>query len=309
MLKTTGKADIYTDFKGTAELRNQARQDPKAALKETSRQFESLFIQMALKSMRQAGTKSGLIDDQHAKTYQDLYDQQLAVELGKRSKLGIADMLVKRLGGATPAASNSLNGKDLGAYRATASPRLPSAAYELAVTKARAAQASTTTSAPPQTGFTSRDEFLNSLWPHAQKAAADIGVDPKLLLAQAALETGWGKSLHHQSGGNNLFGIKADSRWNGHKVTSGTLEFVDGIPTRTRSAFRAYGSYADSFQDYVDFLKNNPRYQQALQHADNPQRFIAHLQQAGYATDPGYARKVMAIYQNDAFDRLPSSAV
>ncbi len=304
MLKQAGLADVYTDFKGTQELRNQAKKDPKAALKETARQFESVFIQMAMKSMRQATTKTGLMDNNQSEMYQDMHDQQLAVELGKNSRLGIADMLVRQLGGGA-APGNGLSGKTLSDYRQTALQR-PFRQVSAQEAQANAAGRTGSGSANGTAPFDSQDQFVAALWPHAQEAAAEIGVDPKLLVAQAALETGWGKSLQNRAGGNNLFGIKADRRWDGSRVTASTLEYVDGVATRGRAAFRSYESYGDSFKDYVSFLKNNPRYRDALSNAQNPRQFMAGLQKAGYATDPAYARKVLAIYErNDAFDKLP----
>ncbi|SMF95804.1 flagellar protein FlgJ [Methylomagnum ishizawai] len=300
MIKSSGLADVYTDFKGTAALRTQAKQDPKAALKETAQQFESLFVQMALKSMRQATLKSGLTDSPQSETFQEMHDQQLAVELGKHSKLGIANMLERQLGGGA-APSSGLNGKSLDDYRQTPYYRPRGMAAGVQHTGTRA-PVDMPTANPGSGEFDHRDQFVAAVWPHAQKAAAEIGVDPKLLVAQAALETGWGKSRN----GNNLFGIKADRHWQGAKLTAGTTEFVGGAQVREQAAFRAYGSPADSFRDYVGFLKSNPRYQAALQHAENPRQFIAGLQKAGYATDPAYARKVMAIYQDgNAFDQVP----
>jgi flagellar protein FlgJ len=309
MTSPAGLADVYTDFTGTQQLRNQAKRDPKAALKETSQQFESVFIQMALKSMRKASPKSGLTNSQQAETYRDMYDQQLAVEMGKRAQFGVANLLNRQLGGNNTQAQG-LNGKGLAEYRQAAFQRpvgmaLPGKERTLHVAggSEAASEAASTAAARDGSGpFASRAEFLETLWPHAQKAAAEIGVDPKLLLAQAALETGWGKSL---SNGNNLFGIKADRRWSGDKSTVGTTEFVGGVAVREQASFRNYGSYGDSFRDYVSFLKENPRYQNALANADNPRQFIAGLQKAGYATDPAYARKVLSIYENnDTLEKL-----
>jgi flagellar protein FlgJ len=292
MLKQTGRADVYTDFQGTAQLRSQAKQDPKGALKETAQQFESVFIQMALKRMREATPKSGLMDNHGSEMYQDLHDQQLAVELGKTGKFGIADMLTRQLGGDNP--GSGPNGKTLDDYRQTALYRPLGMVPRARTTGSRPDQADRSGAASGPPG--NREQFMATLWPHAQAAAAEIGVDPKLLLAQAALETGWGKSMHSRSGGNNLFGIKADRRWDGAKVNASTLEFADGAMVRGNAAFRSYASYSDSFQDYVSFLKSNPRYQDALSKAHNPRQFIMGLQKAGYATDPAYARKVLAIY-------------
>ncbi|BBA32597.1 muramidase [Methylocaldum marinum] len=318
MIKQTGLADVYTDFAGTARLRNQAKQDPKAALGETARQFESLFIRMALKSMREAVPNGGLVDGKPAQTFRDMYDQQLAVELGKRSSLGFSDLLVRQLGGDT--SSDGIKpAMSLNDYRSHALPRVAkegsedtardgsSAANENAAHLTDKVRSQSRSSPPGP--FAGPEEFVNALWPHAREAAAELGVDPKLLLAQAALETGWGKSMAARGSdghSHNLFGIKADRSWAGEHVTAGTLEYVNGAPVRDRAAFRAYEDYAESFRDYVNFLKTNPRYAAALEHADNPRQFLASLQKAGYATDPRYARKVLAIYEeNRALAKLP----
>lgn len=299
MIRQPGLADTYTDFHGVAQLKQQARTDPKAAARETSRQFESMFVQMALKSMRQATPRADLVDSRHSDSYRDMYDQQLAVELGKRGQLGLADMIAGQLeGGRQPA--RGLTGKTLDDYRGHPLYRPLKPKEPLSNPRGTAATdaAEAVVAAPRR--FESRRHFVDTLWPHVQDAAAELGVDPKLLLAQAALETGWGKSLAQKNGepNLNLFGIKADRQWSGARTSAGTLEFVDGLPVRQRAAFRAYSSFGESFRDYVDFIKSNPRYARALDHAQNPHRFIAELQKAGYATDPQYARKVLSIYRN-----------
>jgi flagellar protein FlgJ len=314
MLKQTGMADVYTDFNGIAQLKSQAKRDPKAAIHETARQFESLFLQMTMKSMRNANAasgNSGLMDGKNAQFFRDMYDQQLAVELSKRTDLGMADMLTQQLGGGKTAAASG-GGKTLDSYRATAIPRISGAAYgtELAGDAPRLGNtAGVTSTTSGAKSFGNPEEFVNALWPHAKEAAAEIGVDPKLLLAQAALETGWGKSMMRRSNdqsSHNLFGIKADRSWNGARVTTRTLEYADGVAVQGRAAFRAYQDYGESFKDYVNFLKSNPRYSAALDNAHNPHRFMASLQKAGYATDPSYARKVLSVYKHDAFDKLPA---
>ncbi|MGX2040113.1 flagellar assembly peptidoglycan hydrolase FlgJ [Methylocaldum sp. MU1018] len=320
MLKQTGLADVYTDFNGTARLKNQAKQDPKAALNETARQFESLFIQMALKSMRNAVPSGGLADGKQSQTFRDMYDQQLAVELGKRSSLGLSDMLVRQLGG-DKSSDGAKPGLNLDDYRSNALPGIGKRASERAAagdstpssaSAARMIDKPRSDRSASGTGpFANAEKFVNTLWPHARDAAAELGVDPKLLLAQAALETGWGKTMTVRGDGghsHNLFGIKADRHWTGRHVTARTLEYVDGAAVRDRAAFRAYDDYAESFRDYVHFLKTNPRYAEALKHAEDPRRFMASLQKAGYASDPDYARKVLSIYEeNRALEKLPAA--
>lgn len=163
--------------------------------------------------------------------------------------------------------------------------------------------------APGKAAFANADEFVATMLPLAKDAAARIGVDPTVLVAQAALETGWGKSIMRQSDGSsshNLFGIKAQGNWQGPEARAITSEFRDGKMVKETADFRSYDSYASSFHDLVSFLQNNNRYQATLKSADNPEQFVKELQKAGYATDPGYASKISQIakqmksYQNYA---------
>jgi flagellar protein FlgJ len=163
--------------------------------------------------------------------------------------------------------------------------------------------------APARQTFRSADEFVATMLPMAQQAAERIGVDPRYLVAQAALETGWGKSVMRQQDGtssHNLFGIKAGSSWKGAQARAITSEFRDGEMVKETAEFRSYDSYQDSFHDLVTLLQSNNRYQEVLKSADNPEQFVRELQKAGYATDPDYASKISQIarqmksYQNYA---------
>uniref|UniRef100_UPI0027381FDC flagellar assembly peptidoglycan hydrolase FlgJ n=1 Tax=Stenotrophomonas sp. YIM B06876 TaxID=3060211 RepID=UPI0027381FDC len=147
--------------------------------------------------------------------------------------------------------------------------------------------------------------FVASIWPHAERAARELGVNPRALVAQAALETGWGrKPIRRDDGGSahNLFGIKANG-WKGERATTGTHEYVDGVRRNETASFRAYASAADSFSDYVHLLKNSPRYQSALKAGGDVRSFAQGLQKAGYATDPSYAAKIAAIAAGPTIDR------
>jgi len=319
MIKQSGPADVYTDFHGLAQLKGQARQNSPEAMKKVSRQFESLFLQMAMKSMRQATMKSDLMNSSQADTYREMYDQQLALELGKRSRLGLADMIEKQMGGGKKDGATPAGGKNLSEYRKEAGlpmrplePAGAGAETRLQEVRRQVSELADGVGKPASAGrrgaFSSPQEFVRELWPHAKAAGEELGVDPKMLLAQAALESGWGKSVMRTADGghsHNLFGIKADRSWVGRSVAARTLEIEDGLAVRKNAAFRAYDSYADSFRDYIAFLRNNPRYEKALAHSDRPERFIAGLQRAGYATDPNYARKVLSIYRgHSAFGNL-----
>lgn len=281
----TDSAKLITDIAGLDRLKAKAREDQSAALGEVSRQFESLLVGMMVKSMRQASLGEGALDGRQSLFYRDIYDQQLSSHLAERG-IGLAEMIERQLGGG--AAARLPDGKGLPAYLASR----VSPAAEPAQTPRDAAE-------EPESMLDSPQRFIEQLMPHAREAAAELGIAPEALLAQAALETGWGRSMIHGSGGNshNLFGIKADGRWDGARATVTTLEFEDGVAVRRKDPFRAYGSYAESFRDYVDFLRDNPRYSQALASTDDPKAYFTALQEAGYATDPRYADKIMRVLE------------
>lgn len=302
---------VYTDLQGLTQLRAQAQQKSPEALREAARQFEALFVQMMLKSMRDAKIGEGLMDSEQSDMYRDMYDKQMAMEMTRQRGIGLAAMIVKQLGGnatsVAPAAamqaglplSSARPGQSAASPQATAHPSTsPFVAALPMFAPVDGARAQTTT----PTDLGTPQAFVQTVWPHAQQAARDLGVRPEVLVAQAALETGWGRSVMQQADGSsshNLFGIKASHGWDGAQVSVPTLEYSDGVAVRTRASFRAYGSFADSFNDYVDFLKRNPRYRDALAQADDPAAFANALQRAGYATDPAYAQKITGIVNGD----------
>ncbi len=285
----TQSAKLITDIAGLDSLKAKARQDQSAALGEVSRQFETLLVGMMVKSMRQASLGEGLLDGNQSLFYRDIYDQQLASHLSDRG-IGLADMIERQLGG--DAAKQVPDGKDLPAYLATRTTSAQQHQQTGSVEKVKESAAEAALDSPQR--------FVEQLMPHARKAAAKLGLSPEALLAQAALETGWGRSVIHGSGGNshNLFGIKADGRWDGNRATVTTLEFEDGVAVRRKDPFRSYGSYADSFNDYVDFLRSGERYSEALANTSDPKAYFTSLQKAGYATDPRYADKIMRVLES-----------
>lgn len=285
------QADIYADFNGLAALRKKASEDQSSAINEVARQFETIFVKMMLKSMRDSVSESGLINNDQSKFYQSMYDDQISLDMTKGGGLGLADMIAQQLGGKSKSNAVELDGQTLEDYRAFSIRSIKAATSE-AVEQVSTAQlnASKTLGSP--------GAFISELWSHAQQAADELGVDPKVLLAQSALETGWGKHIMHNKQGessHNLFGIKASSGWQGNTVSVQTVEYEAGVAVKRQATFRAYDSYQDSFNDYVQFLKQNPRYQQALEKADSNEGFIKGLQKAGYATDPAYANKILSI--------------
>jgi flagellar protein FlgJ len=225
-----------------------------------------------------------------------MYDDQISLDLTKGGGLGLADMITQQLGGtAKPNNANSLGGQTLEDYRAFSIQRLEAASSK-AVESVRTDRLNN--HPEPSRKIDSPGAFVSELWSHAQQAAEELGVDPKVLLAQSALETGWGKHVMRNGQGessHNLFGIKASAGWTGKTVSVPTLEYEGGVAVKRQATFRAYDSYQDSFNDYVQFLKQNPRYQQALEKAGSSEGFIKGLQKAGYATDPAYAKKIISI--------------
>ncbi len=287
---------IYNDLSGLAALKRSAQsQDPKA-LREAARQFESLFARMMLKSMRDASLGDPIFGSDQQKFYEGMADDQLAVQMTKGHGLGLADMLVQQL---------------------TRSGRLPAGTASTAAGSAVSgpqATATPTAASLPSGQPTTQADFVRAVWPAAERAGRELGIAPHNLVAQAALETNWGRSVPRDATGRpsfNLFGVKAGDQWPGPTVAVRTLEFTGGIPATRTDKFRAYGSAAESFNDYVALLRNNPRYAAALNTGNDTQAFATALQQGGYATDPVYAHKVMAIAQTlaSAPQVLKSAAV
>lgn len=286
-------ADIYTDFNGLAKLKNQARQESPEALKEVAKQFESIFLGMVLKSMREASLGEGIMDSDKTKFYQDMYDQQLSIHLSGDHGIGLADLIIRQLSHDKGVSQDE--NLTLENYRQNPFPvsRLPEQKQVEQNGETEKINLKDNRDLPIQTS----EQFVNQLWPYAEKAAKQLGVEPKVLMAQAALETGWGKSVINSKvrSSFNLFNIKADSSWQGKQVKVSTLEFEQGVAVKKTDGFRSYESYRESFEDYVSFIQNNPRYGEALKHAGEPLKYMQNLQQAGYATDPNYADKVMKI--------------
>jgi flagellar protein FlgJ len=272
-----GSADVYTDFGGLAALKKSVRSNDPDALRQVAKQYESLFTRMMIKSMRDAVGKDPIFGSDQEQSYQDMYDDQLSIELSKGKGLGLADMMVQqmqRLSGGQKSGTTGGSGTDTNAalrlFKQNG-PSSPAAAAPVASEK----QAS----------------FISELWPAAQEAGQQLGIDPRNLIAQAALETSWGTHVP----GNNLFGMKAGKQWSGSSVSAGTQEYENGAAVNTTGQFRAYDSRAQSFQDYVSLLRNSPRYAAALNTGSNVQAFATALQRGGYATDPDYASKISSI--------------
>lgn len=313
-------ASIYTSMEALTELKARASSDAQGSLDEVARQFESLFVQQMLKSMRQAGLGEGLMDNDQSLFYRDMYDQQLGIHLSESGGIGLAEVIKRQLGGGEKGedATAMLPVKTIEDYRHMAMAlklySAPASNHKAGPAADRVdAKAVTETEVPVQADPKqwSHEEFVENLLPWATEAAGLLGLKPHALLAQAALETGWGKHLIRTPDGNpanNLFGIKADQRWEGERVSVNTLEYEQGTAVKKRAYFRSYDSLRDSFHDYVDFLQSNPRYEEALESTADSASYFTALQRAGYATDPEYANKIKAVMNGAemtrALDRL-----
>jgi flagellar protein FlgJ len=306
VLKTDAPA--YTDIAGLSNLKRAAGNNDPAAIRTVAQQFESMFTRMMLKSMRDAVGPDPMFGSDQEQMYQGMADDQLSIQLSKGKGLGLADMLIRQLQkmgvkGADPSGTSAT--ADTGTAPATGSKA--AAAYS----STQRASPTTTLSAPSDATQTT---FVRYLWPQAQEAGQLLGVDPRHLVAQAALETNWGRNFPADSAGrcsNNLFGMKVSAAWSGATATGETQEFQGGIATTTSARFKAYATPAQSLQDYVALLRNNPRYSAALNTGGDVQAFAAGLQRGGYATDPDYASKLAAVagsVANKVNDALASSA-
>ncbi|WP_372826294.1 flagellar assembly peptidoglycan hydrolase FlgJ [Polaromonas sp.] len=317
MTPSSGVLDqrLSLDVQGVDALRRTVRSSPQEGMKQASKQFEVMFMQMVLKSMREATPSDGMFGSQQEKMYTSMLDQQLAQNLSGRG-LGLAETMFAQLkrsaggdaaqtqAGAIPA--DSLPGAPAPAAAAPRMMPVPQADRSASVTSSRTpdltfyetatAQASLSRSALPQAHV---EQFVSRMLPAAQRASQASGVPAQLIMAQAALESGWGRREIRMEDGNtsfNVFGIKADRSWKGPVAETATTEYVNGVAQKTRATFRAYGSYEEAFTDYARFLVTNPRYANVLA-TENPAEAAHGLQRAGYATDPGYGGKLVRIMQ------------
>lgn len=273
MIDSPKDTSFFADLAGYEKLKLDAREKGHASIKEVASQFEALFVQMVMKGMRDAKLGDGAFDNDQSRMYQDMMDSQLSITLSKGKGLGLTDLIVKQLGGevnTTPLSPTS------------PLPTVPSVG----------------TKQPVSSLGDSTKSFIEGVYPNAEKAAAKLGVAPEALVAQAALETGWGKHViadGKQQSSFNLFNIKAGSSWQGRTVNVPTVEYENGTAVRRFDSFRAYESVEASFDDYVNLISNSSRYQDALNKGNDTFGFAKALQDGGYATDPKYAEKIRVI--------------
>jgi len=347
----------FLELDGLNAIRQQSKEtdseSKKAALQEAAQQFEAIFMQMLLKSMRKAQDvleSDSPFNSESSKSYRDMHDQQMAVDLSSNGALGLTDLIVRQLGGgddsftprtvlrndgnleqikriSKPAGlkvdstgvpsssdnsnpfsllsnssktnSNTLSSNNLSSNNTSENTndsltRIPFVPSRKANEAVNDSEKSVNISTP---SFAAPKDFVSALTEPAKAVQDKIGVPFQVVIAQAALETGWGQKIikdQQGSSSNNLFNIKAGNSWAGEQIQKDTLEFELGAMVKKSAPFRAYQSLEESFNDYVEFLSGNDRYQDALQKPNNVEHFLQGLQKAGYATDPQYANKIMA---------------
>jgi flagellar protein FlgJ len=312
MLSAPAPAPAATDLTGLEQLRQRAAHSDPGALKEAAAQFDALFIGMMLKSARAASLGKGIFDNEGSKQYLELMDDQVALELARKGGLGFGKMLLEQISPHGTEQGNALGADDSPYTSSTQAPadfaaRLP--ALLRALSSGDAVEplggddngAATAAAENAPVGDVA-EHFVRRYLPDATAAARSLGIDPRLLLAQAALETGWGAATpQHPDGSSahNLFGIKAGANWRGARVAHWTMEHMGGVAARKREVFRAYDRAAASFADYVDLIGGSSRYAEALSHSSDPEAYARAVSDAGYATDPDYADKWLSIYRGE----------
>jgi flagellar protein FlgJ len=275
---------LAIDSQALSALKRNAKDTPQQATKAAASQFEALFMNMLLKSMRETLPGSDPLASESTKTYTSMLDSQLSQKLADKG-VGLADMIVKHLERVQGKAGNAAVNKTAGAI---------DAANVTGNAKGAAAGDVTPASSGGPQGFVAR------MRGHAEDAARTLGVPAHFIVGQAALETGWGKhEIKGKDGTNsrNLFGIKAGGNWTGKTVDVLTTEYFNGVPRQVVDKFRAYDSYADAFRDYANLIGRNARYAGAAQAGADPSRFARGLAAGGYATDPQYAQKLTQVIQ------------
>lgn len=289
----SNRADVSGSLAVSAQsldkLRMQAKQSPDQALKAVAQQFETVFMNMMLKSMREATPQDGMFDSEQTKMFTGMLDQQLVQSMSSRG-VGLADIMIKQLSRATST--------DIAQTRAE--PELATPVRTVSAMPALYSESLVNgMKNSPSQATSPQQDFVRRMAPHAVQASQETGVPTHLVMGQAALESGWGRReirLPDGSTSFNLFGIKAGGNWNGKVAEVVTTEYHNGVASKQVEKFRAYSSYTEAFSDYAHLLRDNPRYAQVLQSGQgSPPELARALQRAGYATDPNYADKLVKV--------------
>jgi peptidoglycan hydrolase FlgJ len=274
------------DARGLDDLKRKSRtggdaEGQRQAVRQAAGQFEAVFMNLLLKSMRDALPQEGMLDSSSTKSFTSMYDQQLTQKMSEKG-IGLADMIVKQL------ENNGATGS-----RARAIPAGPALTLDKLKGAATDAVRSDGAAGAPQ-------EFVKRMWSSARAAEESTGMPAQFILGQAALESGWGRREIRQPDGSsshNLFGIKAGASWKGATVDAVTTEYTGGVARKVTEKFRAYSSYAESFADFARLMTSSPRYAGVLKSGGDAVQFAQNMQRAGYATDPQYADKLARTIQ------------
>ncbi|MCU7835537.1 MAG: flagellar assembly peptidoglycan hydrolase FlgJ [gamma proteobacterium symbiont of Taylorina sp.] len=309
--------EVYTDLNSLQNLKQSAVKDAQAALPEAARQFEAVMITMMMKSMRETGMEDPLFSSEAEKSYRDMYDQQLGLELSKGRGIGVAESIVRQMQQGSQSPLQEKTSREEAAVLKMPGRRFFQDHYSHKPLQENVPVHKLKEDKKLTGSFESPEDFVKKLWPMAEKAADKLGVNADVIISQAALETGWGKHIIRagENSSFNLFNIKAGRGWDGDQMEKSSIEFIEGKAIQKKSDFRSYDSLEQSFADYVHFIKDNPRYsavfnkkdkqdnteqllhdQQGVQSSEN---YIEILQKAGYATDPAYSDKILQLLNSD----------
>jgi len=276
-LLPAGSNGLAADGSSLNQLRSAAARDPKGSIQQTARQFEALFMQEVMKSMRSATMTSGMLENSGTQLGTEMLDQQFASKMTGIPG-GLSEAIARQLERQSGVVSGSTSGN--ATTKGVQGTQLPTL----------------TKKAVPE----HVQDFIQTHDAAARAASADSGIPASFMLAQAAHESGWGKRVITNADGtntHNLFGIKATPGWTGKTAEVSTTEYINGRPQRVKQVFRAYSSDAEAFKDYARMISSNERYASAMTQArqGNAASFAANLQKAGYATDPEYASKLAQV--------------
>jgi len=300
-----GVKDNFTNINSLDDVKAMGRRKDPEALRRIAEQFESMFMQQLLKVMRSTNdvfSQGNELNSSETQFHQQMFDHQMALEMSAGRGTGLADVLFRQMSAQFSSEfltdtkdkqSTEVSRSRLSDIRAVNQAPNNLSLYQSVPENLAGKKGSVAVSA---------QTFIQQMLPQAQRAAEKLNLSAEVLLAQAALETGWGKHVIHTEQGENsynLFNIKADKSWGGLQVKVPTLEYRNGIAEKEQASFRQYNSYADSFDDYVDFIQSNPRYKNALQQTSDARAYTSELQRAGYATDPKYSEKINRIMNSE----------
>jgi len=296
--------DLYLDFSQFNQLRRLNRSDEEQALHAAAKQMEGVFLNMMLQSMRDANaifSEGNMLESRESEFYQGMYDKQLVSNITSGPGIGLAEVIVRQLSKQGQSGLKDLPASfDITSYQNAKMPAVYRTKPSSSLNPSERVESGKEELEP--VSWNSPQEFIQTLLPYAEKAAKRLGVGVKAVLAQAALETGWGQHVMPNSKGDsshNFFGIKADTRWDGDVTRKNTLEYRNGIAAKEVAPFRSYESLDAAFNDYVSFLKNSDRYGNAVEKNIDEKQWGYALQKAGYATDPNYGNKIASIIDSD----------